>query len=545
MEEKGVTIEIKNLEIIILLAFLGFMLFLELQVTLNRPLVFGDEGTHARYSQWIAEELEYPIWTPFGDTPLEKRSFSRPPLWNFLGASFMFFLGNNEVILKILVPFTGTIVLGLAVFVLTKRIYNTKTALFASIITVTIPAIVTHAVLNYTDILATLYFLMATLTLILAMRSDKKKYWITSGIFSGLAFLTKSTAFILFPIIALCFLYQLYKNKSIKIFKKYLLWGVIVLIFIIPFFVRGYVHYNYPSCNLPIIPFLSTEGCRVYLMPEQQYEFEGVTEQTGTEQSIFRIGVMSYLTFAYGNVWFVVFALLGGLSIFVWRRKTSDLVLVIVLSSLFLILYRDWESRAENISRYLLGWAPIIGVVAGNYFNQIYKFIEKYQKYVALVVIMIVIYYSYLNISEKLNVMLQVKQFSPSFLEACDWIKENTDKDIRLGSVIWAGAAIYNCQRNIGGGGADVTFSNDVGIAIPLLKMQEITHIFIQKFSISYTNQKFSERYPISFIDFLENNPEYFEKVYKNGPSIDECKLAGGCDGTILYKINYNTPLPS
>ena len=140
----------------------------------------------------------------------------------------------------------------------------------------------------------------------------------------------------------------------------------------------------------------------------------------------------------------------------------------------------------------------------------------------------------------KADVMIQVKQFSPSFFEACDWIKGNVEKDARLGCVVWAGATIYNCQRHVGGGSPDITYSNDIDIVMDSLEMQNVTHIFIQKFSISYTNEKLSEKYPISFIDFLEDNPTYFDKIFENGPSIDECKQAGGCDGSFIYKVNYD-----
>jgi len=558
LAEREITIEFKHPEIIALIVFLSIVLFLELQVTLNSHIVFGDEGTHARMSQWMAEELEYPVWTPFGDTPLQKRGFSRPPVWNLLGGSLLFIFGNHEVILKSLTPIIGTIITGIAVFVLTKRIYNSKIAFIASIIAVTIPAFVTYSVLYYTDTLTTLYFFLAVTILVLAVKEDKKKYWILAGLFTGLAFLTKSTSFALFPVIGFCFLYQIYKRRGIvKVFKNYITLGLCIALLLLPFFIRGYFHYGYPSCNLPVFPFFSTEGCSFNIMPKQQFEYEGVTEQVGTEQSILRIGIMNYLNFAYGNVWFVVLGFLCGLTLLIWRKNRTDIIILLTILSLFIIVARDYETRAENMSRYLLGWVPIIAIVVGNYFASIYEFIAKYYKILALPVFAFVFFFSLLNLTcpwpfttqkcqelnagMKTDVMAQVKQFSPAFFEACDWVKENVEEDARLGHVVWAGATIYNCQRNVGGGGADVTFSNNLTLVLPLLKLQEVSHIFVQKFSISYTNQKLSEKYPISFVEFLESNPEHFEKIFENGPSIEECKQVGGCDGTILYKINYGS----
>ncbi len=53
MAEKEITIEIKHIEIIALLAILAVFFVFELQLTLSRPIVFGDEGHHARLSHGL------------------------------------------------------------------------------------------------------------------------------------------------------------------------------------------------------------------------------------------------------------------------------------------------------------------------------------------------------------------------------------------------------------------------------------------------------------------------------------------------------------
>jgi len=548
MEEKEITIELKHPEIIILLAFLCIALFLELQVTLNSHITFGDEGFHARTSQVIAEKVEYPEWTPVGETEIDKTTFSRPPLWNFLGASLFFIFGFNEWLLKALIPFIGSILIGISTFVLTKRIYNSKVALIASILTVSVPCIVTYSTLYYTEILFTLYFFASILTLITAIKTDKKKYWILSGIFCGLSFLTKAPAFALFPLVAVVFLYQLYNERNFsKILKKYILWGLFAGLLIIPFFVRGYALYKNPSCNMPVFPFFSIEGCAYHHGPEQQYEFSGVAEQVGTELDIFRLGLNEYFKFAYGyyfnfagvDIVVIMLAFLCGLGILMWKKQTDDIIILLALFSIFFIIIRNYDTRAENMNRWLLGWTPIIALIAGNYFVAIYDFIAKYYKKIALIIFVIVLCFSFMNLQEKTSTMAQVKAFSPLFFEACDWIKENTAKDIRIGNVVWGSATTFNCQRDIGGGGADVSLSQNLTLMLSELKMYNTTHLFIQKFSISWTDQKLSEKYPISYVEFLENNLEHFKKIFENGPSLSECQAAGGCDGTIVYEIVY------
>ncbi len=559
MEEKEITIELRHPEVIFLIAFLTIALILELQVTLGTHIVFGDEGTHASMSLWMAEEIDYPVWQPFAGTNLQRRGDSYPPLWHLLGAGFLFVFGNSDAVLKVLPPLIGTMLTGLAVFALAKKIYNSKVAVLSSVIAVTVPAYVTYSVLYYTDVLVSFYFFLSALTLVLAIKEDSKKYWILSGVFGGLAFLTKSSGLAIFIVWMFCFLYQLLRREKFsKIIKNYLILAALAALLVLPFFARGYYYYGNPSCNLPMFPFFSTAGCNYDVAPKPQYNFEGVTEQVGTEQSISTMGIMNYLIFSYGNVWFVFFALLAGLVLLTWRREVADVLILLVIASLFFIVVRDYSTRAENMARYLLEWTPILAIVAGSYFAQVSNFISSHlNKIVALSVFVFVLFFSTLNITcpwpftaqkcqelgmgMKTTVMVQVKQFSPLFFEACDWIKTNLDKDVRLGNVVWAGATLYNCERNVGGGTPDLVIGRNLTLALPVMRAEGVTHVFVQKFSISYTDQKFSEKYPISFIDFIESHPEVFQKVYENGPSISECKQAGGCDGTILYKVNYNS----
>jgi len=585
--EKEITIEIKHLEIIALLAFLLITLSLELWVNLNSHIVFGDEGFHARISQVIAQKVEYPKWTPIGETDLEKSGYARPPLLNLLGASLFYIFGFNDVLLKILNPFIGTILTGVAAFVLVKRIYDSKVALIASVICVTIPSLVTYSVLYYTEVLSMFYFFTSVLTLVVAIKTEGKKYWILSGLLGGLSFLTKAPAFALFPFVIVVFLYQFYKQGGfLKTFKKYVLWSLFFGLLIVPFFIRGYILYGNPSCNLAVFPFFSTDGCAYSKTPAPQYQFEGVAEQAGTEQNVFRMGLMSYFDFAYGNVWFALLGFLGGLVILLWRKKTEDVTILFALLTLFLIIIRNYDTRAENLSRWLLPWTPLIALIAGDYFASAYDFVKsnwtlfgilllvlinvlilwnyfpfsltekaiigiiiiisefyfaitkKYKPALAIAFIFILLV-SFTNFYNKLETMKGVKQFSPLFFQACDWVKQNTPMNIRIANTIWGSATAYNCQRDIGGGGPDVTLSQNMTLMLPELKLAKATHLFVQKFSISWTDQKLSEKYPISYVRFLESHPEHFKKIYENGPSLDECYNAGGCDGTILYEIIY------
>lgn len=536
--KKEITFEIKHPEVLVLLAFLIFVFYLEAQVTLNSPIAFGDEGYHTLMAQWIGTEKEYPIWEPTYGSLIDKSSFNQKPMWNLLEGSFYMLFGFNDVIVKILTPFIASILLGLSVFILVKKIYNGKIGLISSIIVITLPTITTYGVLVYTDSLFTFYFSLFVLTFILAFKTEKMKYWILSGVFASLAILIKNPGYAIFPFIGVAFLYMIYDKKNLfGPLRKFSIVLLTIMIILGGFFFRSYVYFKTPDCYLDFLTDVS--GCNIESGYTPQYKFEGRTEEVGTEQTIWRIGITSYLDFAYGNVWFVSLAFLCGLILMFLRKSKVDVLLLLTFFAMLPIFYMGARGRVEDLARYTLGWAPVIALVGARYFGEAYEFIKKYQKYLAFAVFVFVIYFGFQNAQAKLDVMKQVKQFSPAFFEACNWIKSNLEKDVRIGGTIWASAAIYNCQRNFGGGGPDVVVSNNLTLALSVLKMQGVTHLFLQKFSISWQDQKLRERYPASFIQMLENNPDHFEKIYENGPSIEECRNSGGCDGSLVYKIKY------
>lgn len=561
MAEREITIEIGKPEVWIVLAFLAFVLFLELQVTFNSPIAFGDEAYHTRMAQYIAEEKEYPVWTPFEGSKLEREGFSRPPLWNILEGSFYFLFGFNDVIVKFLTPFIASLLLGLAVFLLAKRIYGGEVALMSAVIAVTIPSLVTYSVLFYDAALLVFYFALFIFTLVLAVKNNEKKYWIVSAVFAALAFLSKGSGIAIFPFLILVFVYLGMKEKNfIKIFKNFLPFVCVLLLLLTPFFVRNYVYYKTPDCRLS---FFDLSGCKIDKY-QGKLEFSGRTEQTGTEQSIFTIGLINYLQFAYGNLWFITFSFLAGLVIFFARKETSDVLILLMLAMVVIIVSQSY-TRVEDTARASLAWVPFIALVSASFYKEAYYFIKKYQKYLAVLVFFFVIIYALFGLGfldivfgsgfkgygiiDKLfgydvvqngqtthvSGLGDVKQFSSSFFEACDWVKENVPKDALI-MTVWGHHTAYNCQRNTFGNLADIVLSTDVSSMVNVAKEHGITHIFIQKFSLS--NQQLQERYPVEFVQILEDNSNHFKKIYENGPTLQQCIQQGGCDGNIVYEIS-------
>jgi len=536
---KEISIEIKNLEVIALIAFLIVALALTLMVTLPSPIVFGDEGYHTVMAQQIAGKQEYFTWHPIESGKLIKRGFIRPPLWNFLEAGFFFLFGFSEVIVKFLTPFIATILIGTATYVLVKRMFNNNVALIAAMIILSVPSFVTHSVLFTTDILLVFYMLLFTFVLMLALQTGSKKYLMLSGIFAGLALLTKMSAYIVFPIIFLAFLYTFYKDRNFKkLFKQFLIVALFLALVYGPFFVRNLALFNITGIHF--FDFITKPTTDITYSYTSKFTMAASAPLSDTGLSVLNYGIANYIEFSYGNPWFVPLAFLGGFIVFMMRRSKVDMLLAVVLISFLPIAYLTaFGGRSEDTSRYALVILPAIGVVAAIYFDTIYDFIKHYYKKLALIIFVVVIVLSIMTMYVKLYSMKSVKQFSPLFLQACDFIKQNTTANSLL-LTIWDHQAVYNCQRDVITPNGlpdqgDIELSNDVNLSVSRLKANGVTHVFIQKFSISSGTEQ--DKYPIDFINLMNDNPQSFKKIFENGADISTCASQDSCAGNIVYQV--------
>ncbi|MBI1978617.1 MAG: glycosyltransferase family 39 protein [Candidatus Aenigmarchaeota archaeon] len=521
----------------LLLAFLillGVFFVLELNTSLKTQITFGDEGFHARMAQWISENKEYPIWTPFEYTPLSKSSYARPPLFNILEASFLFVFGNHEIILKAFPPLLALLV-GISVFLLAKRLFNIEIGIISSLVLVTLPSFVTYSVLTFDEMLLTFFMSLFALTFAIGVKEKNRRYLVLSALFAGLTFLTKHAGIIILLFVPILFLYSLLsERKFLPNFKNYLLFGVVFLLVTTPFLLRNFYYYGTPECQQ--LPLFDEDGC-VLKQFEENYKFEVRTLAGGSENELLSFGLQNFINFAYGNIWFILIGFFGGLIALIKHHSGETRAVLLIMLFLGLVALYQTSSRTEDTVRQLLPWTPFIAIVSAIYWNEIYKFLRKYQTYLGLAVIGLVLFFGYQSITSKLQSMENVKTFSPLFFEACDWVKENLDEDVRL-MTFWGHRAAYSCQRTIAAGFADIRLNPNPESIRDFSEMHGITHFFIQKFSLS--QQPSRESYSVSFVQLLENNPEIFKPVYENGPPLDQCLQQGGCDGNIIYEVIYD-----
>ncbi|HLC39440.1 MAG TPA: glycosyltransferase family 39 protein [archaeon] len=537
MVETEIVIDMKKLKFFVLLIFLGVAAFLEMSVTFNSPIAFGDEALHTHLARWIAAHQDYPVYMPQVGTNIFKSGFFRSPEWNILQGSFYFLLGFSETIVKFLVPFIAVLT-SLAIYVLVSRLYSQNTAIATSVMTMSVPSFITYSVLLYPEALLVLFISLTFLVTSLAFKRQRRKYIFLAGIFAALSVLTDASGFITIPFFGLAFLYQMFQKRNIIGVIKFWLPAIIIFAVILsPYFFRNIVYYKTPTCQFPNI--FSTSNCMLQPDYKPQFTFEGVLSGRTAEYEFFRFGIISYFNFAYGYLFLVPLFAIAGLVLSAYKRETNDILLFVALLVFLLIFYQSVSGRVEDLMRNLVSSTPIVALFAGLYANEIAEFLKRYHREAVWIMIFFVVILSFFNLRNRLETLAGVKQFSPAFLEACNWAKQNLPQDAVLLSFNTA-PTVYNCERQAQwdlADGSDILLSQNVELMKVRLNANGFTHIFVQKFSI--TQQKISGGYWTGFIDALMVSPETFKPIFENGPDYITCGQQGGCDGTAIYEIIY------
>lgn len=108
----------------------------------------------------------------------------------------------------------------------------------------------------------------------------------------------------------------------------------------------------------------------------------------------------------------------------------------------FIGLQINVVQRTEDVARYMILSAFTVPLIAAIFMDKFLESIKKYWKYLSVIFILVMLLFSWFNFKDKLNTMSSVIQFSPSFFQACDFIKTNTEKDAKLLS-LWAAPTVY------------------------------------------------------------------------------------------------------
>lgn len=502
------------------------LLFL-FQTVFYSPIIFGDEGFYASNTRWIAENHMLSEYEPNRGTKIMHEKIVVPPLYYITQVIPWMIAG--EIGLKFMIPIFS-ILTSLILFIFLKKLGKPIEGLIAAAVFLAIPSLITYSVLNYTDGLLCLFFAAAAYFGYFAFQNNEKKYAILSGVFTGLGFLTKGSGFL---IIAL-FLVYLFLSKKFRDKKMLKTFGIILLVssvIIIPWFIRSMVLYD-AMCYHPVLMSNCDPKLDVDIEKIEGLEFEGRIREAGMEANIWKLGLLNYASFAYGTIMFIL--LIFAFANAYLKKQNIDkyliswVILIIPILLISTVELLGSTGRAEDTARYSLQLVIPFAMMTGFFVKNVYEKIKSKSKIFAIIFIAIFLLWTMSMTIGRSSEMYAVKQFSPGFFEACEWVKENTPDDSVL-FTIYAHHAMYHCERMSRSGLPDKEeiLLTDNYTSYEHLKLHGINYVFIPVFSVS--EEKYKENFPIDFVRYLDASAE-FEKVLDNTQTY-------GANGVIIYKV--------
>ncbi len=214
----------------VFISFIGILILL-----LSNQGLWWDEAVYLALSKAIPQghySLD-PAW------PLE--SF-RPPVFPFLLSIFSGF--SDAVLISRIFVFILASLSAAAVYFLSKEIFNKKTALWSLLLFSTSYLFIFFSTKILSEPLFIIFLSLSVFYFSKSHKAKNKNYLILSGLFAGLAFLTRYIGFILILAYFICFVYLCFKGK-IRPFNI-LYFAIIIFIISTPWILLSVYYYQEP-----------------------------------------------------------------------------------------------------------------------------------------------------------------------------------------------------------------------------------------------------------------------------------------------------------
>ncbi len=390
----------------------------------------GDSCYHLSVARFIAENGSIPFLQPFGIS--DRMVFSAPPLFHLAAAAVyrffsLFSLSSAEFAIKLVSQLFGSLTLPF-VFLIGRKLYNSRIAFFATLFVAFLPLHINSSVVSFVDSLAALLAAVAVY-LVLSRRI------FLAAVAVGLGLLAKQTLVFMLPV----FFFALFKSYggSLKLsFKKSIIPAAIIAIVGLPWLVR-----NYLLLGNPFWPFLyNILGGRI--VPEGiggsfslnnlfslQYPVRFFLELFGAP--VGSLGAASFANLPYSGiliaVWLaaaVIFFLPALLGLFRTGHKQKQLIYIWIASFLAVtVLYV--MSLGIVSARFILPAAPAIGILWALGLDSIFKRFARFKLAAAVIILIIIGCVFIFSAVESAKTAIAAKSWS-AYNEDFNWIKQNT-----------------------------------------------------------------------------------------------------------------------
>lgn len=337
--------------------------------------ITGDACWYYNIIRFIAQSDKLPLFESLG----RGQPYWHPPVFFLLGTVFykvfgIFGTAAAEFSVRLLSPLASAILL-LYVFLIFKKLYNSRIAFFSVLFLSFVPDFIYESVLPYFDVLVAMFAMMS----IYYMLTRKVAI---SGLIMAIAVLTKFNALFAVPIpLFILFLQEREKGRSGQFAKKALLYLIIACLLGSIWFIRNYMY-----IGNPVYPYFEKDAGSVGVINlynlinpfsylKLYLSFFGVPD--GFYQNLFFINIPFQMLFI--ALWFaatVVFILPAfiGVAHFSFRKR-NDLIIMLWLMPFLgftLLTFISDVSVSSNIfrrdvptsiiARYLIIIFPLVAV---------------------------------------------------------------------------------------------------------------------------------------------------------------------------------------
>ena len=355
--------ETKLLILLFIIAFIIRSIFV-----FSTPMQIWDETVYANLGYDLSNNLlDYSVanngWSDFipsgGDNfyAWPKMGFRAPLLPYLLMPLYLFHL-NFLVIFFIAIIGAFSVCL---VYLLGKKLFNEKVALYSAILFLLIPLHIIYSAKILTGVLFTFFVLLTFFSFWKGYEENNKKHKVLFGIFLALALLSRYTALWIMPIFLL---YFLARDKSLKFLKDKYLWYSILAFFgtLIPWFIYGIFEYNNPI------------GAFIH----------------GAKASAYWGGLQSWHFFF--DYWWQMFSIIGFIFaialIYILYKKEffkREIYLLLIWFAFFLGMAIYMPHKED---RFILAIVPTIALISGYFIDKI----KKYKKLILIGIILITLF---------------------------------------------------------------------------------------------------------------------------------------------------------
>jgi len=350
-----------HFDILCILAILAFSTIFFINLG-NGILWTADEQTYSQWAHYVVKSGDYLNPWAFGDVTLW---IGKPPLNMWLMSLAYQFLGVSNFSSRLVSAAFGSLSLVL-IFYLGKKLYNGYVGFLSAVVLGTFTTFYIFARRAMTDV-PLVFFIMASLYfLVLTEKTQKSnRYLALSGLFFGLALLTKQLEALLIPLIAIAYLIA--TNRSIRFLftKRFaLFWGVGILI------LSPWLIYMTTS--------FSSEFWQSYLI------FSGLN-RTFSPLEGHQEGYLFYFSYLVNNerLWVILLPFAVGLCVFkaVVKKAKADTLLILWIVIVFLI----FTFAQTKLYWYILPVFPAFAISISSLLYQILKKFKRLQETLLLV----------------------------------------------------------------------------------------------------------------------------------------------------------------